>query len=105
VRGKGIAVARYAALPTLDDGTVEADVAVVVAPEWRRVGLATLLIQMLAHHAQECGIDTFTATFLAPNRPAVELAYESSARVVIADGAAQLFAPLGEPTDDGAAQL
>lgn len=93
-RGKGIAVTRYAALPPDEDGSVAADVAVVVAPEWRRRGLATLLIQLLARRAAECGIERFTATFLARNRPVVELAHEGGARVVIADGAAQLSARL-----------
>jgi GNAT superfamily N-acetyltransferase len=93
-RGKGIAVARYAALPPAEDGSVAADVAVAVAPQWRRLGLATLLIQRLAQRAAECGIDRFHATFLAQNRPVVELAHEGKARVIIADGAAQLSARL-----------
>lgn len=86
-RGRGIAIARYIA-----DGTGSAEVAVVVAPEWRRLGLATALVGMLAERAASCGINTFTATYYAGNRPVSELATEGGARVVIADGLAQLDA-------------
>src|ERR1035437_6886785 len=68
-RRRGVGVARYATLPPSADGSVVADVAAVVAPEWRRVGLATALVQLLARRAQECGITDFTALFLADNRP------------------------------------
>lgn len=99
-RGRGVAVARYAALPASDDGSTVADVAVVVAPEWRRVGLATALVEMLARRALECGITDFTALFLADNRPVIELAREGQARVVIAEGAAQLHTSLTTPHED-----
>jgi len=77
-----------------------ADVAVAVAPEWRRVGLATALIGLLARRAQECGITEFTALFLAENRPVTELAHEGHARMVIAEGVAQLHAALTTPPQD-----
>ena len=93
-RGTGIAIARYIA-----DGAGTAEIAVVVAPEWRRLGLATALVQMLAERAAECGVTTFTATYYAGNRPVAELASEGSARVVIADGIAEMAAHL--PLDPG----
>ena len=99
-RGRGVAVARYGVLPRSRDGSPAADVAVTVAPEWRRVGLATALVELLARRAQECGITDFTALFLAENRPVTELAHEGHARVVIAEGVAQLHATLTTPRPD-----
>lgn len=93
-RGRGIAIARYIA-----DGAGSAEVSVVVAPEWRRFGLATALVQLLSERAAECGITAFTATYYAGNRPVAELATEGSARVVIADGIAEMAAQL--PFDPG----
>jgi GNAT superfamily N-acetyltransferase len=98
--GHGVAIARYGTLPPTDDEPFVADVAVAVAPEWRRVGLATALVGLLARRAQECGITDFTALFLASNRPVTELAHEGHARVVIAEGVAQLRAALGQPGQD-----
>jgi GNAT superfamily N-acetyltransferase len=104
-QGHGIAVARYGMLPVSEDELLVADIAVAVAPKWRRVGLATALVGLLARRAQECGITDFTALFLASNRPVTELAHEGHARVVIAEGIAQLHARLsqldqGWPRDD-----
>ena len=92
--GRGVAVARYAAMPASGEGSAVADVAVAVAPEWRQVGLAAALVELLARRAQECGITDFTALFSAENRPVTELAHEGHARVVIAEGVAQLDAAL-----------
>jgi GNAT superfamily N-acetyltransferase len=100
-RGRGVAVARYGALPPSGDESVVADVAVAVSPEWRRVGLATALVGLLARRAQECGVTDFSALFLANNRPVTALAHEEHARVVIAEGVAQLHAVLRKPDPDG----
>jgi GNAT superfamily N-acetyltransferase len=89
----GVGIARYI---RLDPSTAE--VAVVVAPEWRRVGLATALIEHLARRAQECGITEFTAIFLADNRPVIELARGGHAHVAIATGMGELNVSL-EPSD------
>jgi GNAT superfamily N-acetyltransferase len=109
--GRGVAVARYMAIP---ESAGVAEVAVVVHPAWRGVGLATKLIKMLARRALECGITQFTATFLAENRPVTELAHESHARVAIRRGVADLqvrltagtSAPTGQapPINDRAPQ-
>jgi RimJ/RimL family protein N-acetyltransferase len=66
--GRGIGVARY---ETAGDGRAEA--AVVVDPAWRRVGLATAMVTLLARAAVDRGIDTFTAMYLAENRPVTAL--------------------------------
>jgi RimJ/RimL family protein N-acetyltransferase len=66
--GQGVAIARYEAM---DDGIAE--VAVVVDPAWRRVGLATVLIELLAQAALDRGIHEFYASYLAENRPVAAL--------------------------------
>ena len=98
--GHGVAIARYAALPPSQDGTVAAEIAVAVAIGWRRAGLATALVEVLARRARECGISHFTALFLASNRPVTELARVGRASVVITNGAAELFAALLARDDD-----
>jgi GNAT superfamily N-acetyltransferase len=47
--------------------------AVVVEPAWRRVGLATALVELLAEAALDRGVHTFTVTYLAENRPVASL--------------------------------
>ena len=66
--GQGVAIARY---EPLDQGVAE--VAVVVDPAWRWVGLATALVEMLARAALDRGIHTFSAAYLAENRPVAAL--------------------------------
>lgn len=89
--GHGVAVARYIAT---DDRPAEAEVAIVVHPQWRRVGLATQLIERLGRRAIECGITSFTALYWSQNRPVAELAHDGHAKVLIADGVAELRARL-----------
>ena len=60
----GVAVARYT---EVEPGV--ADVAVVVDPAWRRIGLATALVELLAQAALDRGVHTFTAYHLADNQP------------------------------------
>jgi RimJ/RimL family protein N-acetyltransferase len=66
--GRGVAIARYGAVR---DGV--ADVAVAVDAAWRRVGLATALIELLAQAALDRGIGEFSAYYLAENRPVAAL--------------------------------
>jgi GNAT superfamily N-acetyltransferase len=61
--GPGVAIARYEGAT----GSDEAEVAVVVDPDWRRVGLASGLLRMLADAALERGIRRFTTTSYADN--------------------------------------
>jgi RimJ/RimL family protein N-acetyltransferase len=65
---RGVAIARYEGT---DDGV--ADVAVAVDPPWRRAGLATALIGMLAEAAVDRGIHAFSSYYLAENRPVAAL--------------------------------
>jgi GNAT superfamily N-acetyltransferase len=94
--GHGVAVARYIALPADEDGRGAAEVAVVVDPAWRKVGLATALVRLLAQRAHECGISSFRALFFSQNRPVVELAHDVHARVFVAGSASELEIDLDE---------
>ena len=68
VSGRGAGIARYEPA-----GEGVAEIAVVVRPEWRRAGLGTLLILVLAKAAAERGVHTFSASYLAENRPVAAL--------------------------------
>lgn len=65
---RGVAIARY---EPLEEGVAE--FAVAVDSSWRRVGLATALVEMLAEAALERGIHSFGASYLAENRPIAAL--------------------------------
>ncbi|HZC74174.1 MAG TPA: GNAT family N-acetyltransferase [Jatrophihabitans sp.] len=90
----GVAIARYVSSPAEPGTRVTAEVAAAVDPEWRRVGLATRLLRLLARRATECDIGTFTVLFSATNRPVAELARDVHARLFIADGLARFEIPL-----------
>jgi GNAT superfamily N-acetyltransferase len=64
-----VAVARYARRP----GSGAAEIAVVVADDWQRDGLAHLLLERLSGLARERGIEHFQATVLGDNAPAMQL--------------------------------
>jgi hypothetical protein len=65
---------------------------------WRSAGLATLLILLLARAAAERGIHTFTASYLAGNRPVAALVQEVGGlgRQVIKQGIAEFSLALGQ---------
>lgn len=89
--GHGIAVARF---EPLEEGVAE--VAVAVDPAWRRVGLATRLVELLAEAALERGVHSFGASYLAQNRPIeAMLAHAGTgAKHLIAHGVAELAVAL-----------
>jgi RimJ/RimL family protein N-acetyltransferase len=64
----GVAIAQY---EPAGDGVAE--IAIVVAPAWRRAGLAGVLVQLLAEAAADRGIHTFIASYFAENRPVAAL--------------------------------
>jgi RimJ/RimL family protein N-acetyltransferase len=66
--GRGVAIARYEAT-----GEGVAEVAVAVDLAWRRIGLATAMVELLARAALDRGIHEFTASYLAANRPVAAL--------------------------------
>jgi RimJ/RimL family protein N-acetyltransferase len=90
-RGTGVAIGRY---ETISDGVAE--VAVAVDPAWRRVGLATALVEMLAQAALERGIHEFTAIYLAENRPIAALlaTFGATGRQQIRQGIAEVAVEL-----------
>jgi GNAT superfamily N-acetyltransferase len=63
--GAGVGVARYED----EHGSGTAEVAVVVAAGWRRIGLGSLLLRELGEAALRRGIRRFSALMLADNRP------------------------------------
>jgi GNAT superfamily N-acetyltransferase len=65
-----IAVARYVRLPTDREA---AEAAVVVADDFQRLGLGSLLVEELAQRARMRGIRRFTAAMSAGNVPAQRL--------------------------------
>jgi len=69
VDGEIVGVARYARWP----GTDSAELAVVVADEWQRQGLATWMLGALAEVASAAGIRHFTLTMQADNAPVLRL--------------------------------
>ena len=86
VTGRGVAVARYEPA-----GEGVAEIAVAVRPTWRRVGLGTALILCLAKAAAERGIHSFSASYLAENRPVAALVEDADGlgRQVIKQGIAE----------------
>lgn len=81
--GNGIAVARYEGSAT----SPAAEVAVVVDPGWRRAGLASRLLAMLAEAAAAAGVTGLDALVLADNQPALTLFEQAGYAVVgAADG-------------------
>ena len=87
---RGVAVARYEA--TSEPGVAE--VAVVVDPGWRRVGVASALLRMLAVAASARGFTHFTATYLADNRPVADLLDNAHGQQTIAQGMADAVVDL-----------
>src|SRR5260221_3463071 len=67
VDGEIVGVARYARWK----GTSRADLAVVVADDWQRQGLATRMLSALEVLARAAGIQSFTATVQGDNPPAL----------------------------------
>ena len=86
VSGRGAGIARYEPA-----GKGVAEIAVVVRPEWRRAGLGTLLVLVLAKAAAERGVHTFSASYLAENRPVAALVEDAGGliRQVIEQGIAE----------------
>ncbi len=87
VDGEGVAIARFE--PAAADGVAE--VAVVVKPEWRRLGLATEMFVLLEEAALERGVTEFEALYL-PDNHAIERVLEKRgfAGVTVGSGVARV---------------
>jgi RimJ/RimL family protein N-acetyltransferase len=68
-----IAVGRFV---RLHDDPEAAEVAIVVADDWQRRGLGTVLTEQLATEARRVGVRRFTATMAADNVPAHRLMHK-----------------------------
>ena len=90
-RGDGVAIARFEPA-----GEELAEIAVVVKPEWRRVGLATALFDLLEDAAIERGITQFEALYL-PDNHAIERVLEKRGfgGVTVDSGVARVTKKLG----------
>jgi GNAT superfamily N-acetyltransferase len=75
--GRLIAVGRYERLA----GSTEAEVAFVVADDFRRHGIGTILLEHLADAALDKGIDTFGAQTLADNKDMLDVFMNSGFHV------------------------
>jgi len=67
--GEIVGVARYVGRP----GSDSAEVAIVVADDWQRQGIATRMLSALHDRAEAEGITEFRLTIQADNRPMLEL--------------------------------
>lgn len=74
-----------------------ADVAIVVGDSWQHHGLGTILMRVLGGVAHRRGIDRFTASMLADNRPVVDFVHHRapSARLRFDSGELSMELPLG----------
>jgi RimJ/RimL family protein N-acetyltransferase len=90
--GEIVGVARYVRLP----GSDAAELAVVVADEWQRQCLATRLLAALARQALAVGIQRFTLTMQADNRPILRLVrrVDPSARLALSYGVYETTVPV-----------
>ncbi|MGE5827145.1 MAG: N-acetyltransferase family protein [Micromonosporaceae bacterium] len=97
--GRGVAIARY---EVVSDGI--ADIAVAVDPAWRRIGLATALVELLAQAALDRGIHEFSAYYLAENRPVAALLGLTGGvgKQLIHEGIAELVVALDRQKVDAA---
>jgi RimJ/RimL family protein N-acetyltransferase len=92
VDGEIVGVARYARWP----GTDRADLAVVVADDWQRQGLATRMLSALAQRADESGIRTFTASVQGDNQATLGLLrrFRPVDRAALVDGLVEMTLPV-----------
>jgi RimJ/RimL family protein N-acetyltransferase len=97
VEGEIVGVARYFRLP--DPGAAE--IAVVVADAWQGQGMATRMLSALAELARAAGIEVFTVTMQADNRPALRLLrrFDKEARLVHSQGIFEARLPLASAED------
>ena len=82
-----VGLASYDRLP--DDPTA-ADVAVVVSDRWQHHGVGTVLMRRLGGAAARKGIDRFTASMLADNRPVVDFVHRTAPEARLAFDGSEL---------------
>lgn len=91
---QGVAIARFEPLDdeTAETGEATAEIALAVVPAWRRAGLATALVVLLAEAGIERGVRYFGASYLTGNRPieAMLAHTRTGARNLLAQGVTEL---------------
>jgi ribosomal protein S18 acetylase RimI-like enzyme len=92
-----VGIARYERL--VDDEAV-ADVAVAVDPAWRRVGLATAMLQLLGEAALDRRVERFTLEFLHDNVDVASILKESGLPFARRQAAGVVEAEVALTTDD-----
>jgi RimJ/RimL family protein N-acetyltransferase len=91
IDGEIVGVARY----SRPLGTAAAELAVVVADDWQRQGLATRMINGLAEIASSIGILHFTVTIQADNQPALALLRRlNPSRATVSQGLCEATVPV-----------
>jgi len=91
IDGEIVGVARY----SRQSGSDAAELAVVVADEWQRRGLATRMFKGLAELASSIGILHFTVTIQADNQPALALLRQlKPSRATVSQGLCEATIPV-----------
>jgi len=92
--GEVVGLATY---DRLDTDPAAADVSIVVADAWQHRGVGSVLMRKLGGAARRRGIERFTATMLADNRPVVDFVRRSNpaARLHFDGTELSMEAPLG----------
>ena len=70
--GNSVGIARYEGL----EDRATAEIAIVVAPEWRKKGIGGLLVEALEPPAKRAGIERFVAAYVPDNRAISDLLSE-----------------------------
>jgi GNAT superfamily N-acetyltransferase len=74
----GDEVVGLASYDRLEADPAAADVAIVVSDAWQHHGVGSVLMRKLGGAARRRGIERFTATMLADNRPVVDFVHKSN---------------------------
>jgi GNAT superfamily N-acetyltransferase len=93
----GDEVVGLASFDRLESDPAAADVAIVISDAWQHHGVGSVLMRKLGGAARRRGIERFTATMLADNRPVVEFVRHTnpSARLRFDGTELAMEAPLG----------
>ena len=97
VAWEGDDVVGLASYDRLESDPTAADVAIVISDAWQHHGVGSTLMRKLGGAARRRGIDRFTATMLADNRPVVDFVRHSNpaARLHFDGTELAMEAPLG----------
>lgn len=94
---EGDEIVGLASFDRLESDPSAADVAIVISDAWQHRGVGSVLMRKLAGAAKRRGIERFTASMLADNRPVVQFVRQSNpaARLRFDGTELSMEAPLG----------